>query len=369
MDVELPDNSAVTPHLVRLHDSQKLFRLAKDKNPQARAALTDTVSELLKMNLSPRECDLVSDVLIALLRQAEVDLRRALSEKLSLIDEVPLRVALQIANDSIDVASPFLKNSSALDDMDLIYIIKSKSAEYWRAIAQRNVLGEQAQNALADTRDIETALALAENKNIKLTPYAAAVLSDIAQQEERIAVPLLNRDDISSDIAVKLYRYVSQELKDHILGRYDIDPRILTEAVDEMVLDFVDAARSDEYLPNASMLKAAARFKEKGLLTPSMMIGTLKRGQVQAFIAQFSQFASLSPATVAEMLVQQSGQALAVACKAYDIAKADFTSMYLLTNRARSQGGMIEVKDMSRAISYYDQISADIARNILRNTR
>src|SRR5262245_34641947 len=130
MDLSFLDKSSgVTPILVRLYDSHKLYGLAKDKKPMARAELTSAVSDLLDMDLSPRESELIADVLIALMRQAEKDLRLALAERLSVSDKAPLRLILQISNDDIDIAAPVLRNSNVLGDLDLIYIIKSKSAE------------------------------------------------------------------------------------------------------------------------------------------------------------------------------------------------------------------------------------------------
>ena len=108
------------PMLVKLHDSHKLYSLAQDKQPLAQSELSTAMAELLDMQTTPREEELIADVLIGLMRQAEIDLREALSEKLSIMENVPLRLALHIANDEISVAKPVLKNSIALGDLDLI---------------------------------------------------------------------------------------------------------------------------------------------------------------------------------------------------------------------------------------------------------
>ncbi|MGB4058291.1 MAG: DUF2336 domain-containing protein, partial [Alphaproteobacteria bacterium] len=192
MDLSLLDKSSgVTPILVRLYDSHKLYGLAKDKEPGARAELTSAVSALLEMKLSPREGELVADVLMSLMRQTEKDLRVAISEKLSVTDNVPLRLILQISNDEIDVAAPILRNSTVLGELDLAYIIKSKSAEYWREIASRKMLSDYVMNMLADTKDFDTAMALAKNMSVKLSEHVLVVLSDLAQKSEAIAAPLL----------------------------------------------------------------------------------------------------------------------------------------------------------------------------------
>ncbi len=369
MDLSFLDKSSgVTPLLVRLYDGQKLYSLAKDKQPQARAELTGAVGQLLSMELTTRETELVADVLIALMRQAEQDLRQALSERLSVIDNVPLRVILQIANDENNIASPVLRNSKVLSDVDLIYIIKSKSPEYWQAIAARQSLSGHIVNALADTKDFETAVTLAENSAVILTEHALTVLSNMAQGKDKLAAPLLRRDEVTGDIAAMLYKMAGKEIKQYILDNYKVDTDVLIGTVDDIVLEFVDAANGNEFIPGSAMMKAAERFGEKGLLTIALMLGTLKRGQIAMFVAQFAKFTGLAAETVADILTQPSGQGLAVACKAFEIAKSDFTSIYLLTNRVRNNGKMIDMKDMNRALHYYDSIKTEVARDIMKNS-
>lgn len=369
MDLSFLDKSSgVTPLLVKLYDSHKTYGASKDKNPNAHTELTKAVTDLLSIDLSTREAELIADVLIALIRQAETDLRKALAERLSVLDNVPLRVVLQVANDEIDVAASVLRNSPVLGDMDLVYIIKSKSAEYWRAIAARQSLSGHVVDILADTEDFETALTLVENESITLTEHAVSVLSDLARDHGDLATPLLRRDEVTDEIAARMYQYVGKHLKQYIVEKFKVNTAVMLDTIDEVVLEFVESA-AHEYIPAHQQLRAADRFKEKGILTVGLMVNTLKRGQVQAFVAQFSKYTGLSPATVADILIQPSGQGLAVACKAFEISKPDFTSIYLLTNRARNNGKMVDLKDMSRAMNYYDSIKTDMALSIMKNSK
>ncbi len=368
MDLGFLDKSSdVTPLLVRLYDSSKLYSLAKDGQPLARAELTSAVSELLELDVSPKENELIADVLIELMRQAETDLRQAVAERVSVMDNAPLRLVLQMSNDDIEVSDPVLRHSLVLKDLDLIYIVKSQSPEHWQAIASRKVLSDQVMNILADTGDFGTASALAENMNIKLSKHTVVTLSDLAQQSEKVARPLLRREEVSHDIAAIIYQFVGEELKQYIVKNYEVDSDILIDSVDGVILEFVDAEDS-EFTPTATMLSAADRFKEKGLLTIKLMLGTLRRGQIQSFVAQFSRFTDLDPKTIEEILVQPNGQGLAVACRAFDVVKADFVSIFLLTNRVRAQGRMVDLKDMTKAINYFNRIKPDVARNIMQSS-
>ena len=161
--------SEVEPLLVQLYDSHRLYQLAQEKKPEARAELSQSVVGLLGANLRINEQELVADILISLMRQAERDLRQAIAERLSIMDNVPLRLVLHMAQDEITVAESVLCTSPVLNDLDLLYIIQSKTAEYWRAIARREHINEPVIDTLADTRDVETACHLAENSKIALT--------------------------------------------------------------------------------------------------------------------------------------------------------------------------------------------------------
>lgn len=369
MDLHFLDEaSGLTPLLVRLHDTQKLYALAKDKQPLARVELISIITTLFDMDLSVRESELVADVLIVLMRQAEQDLRRALSEKLSTMDNVPLRLILQISNDEIDIAAPVLRQSSILGELDLIYIIKSKDSRYWREIAARRELSDQVMNILADTRDFGTALALVKNEGIKLTEHTLSVLADLAHESEAIAAPLLRRNEVPREIAANLYRFVGEELKQYIVEHHGVEARALTEAIDEIVLEFVDVAEEEQFAPPPSTLKMAERLKQKGLLNVNTMLGMLKRGQMQSFVAMFTEYTGLSADTTVSILRQSSGQGLAVTCRAFDISKQEFISLYLLSNRLRNGGRMVDLKDITRAISYYDRIQPAIAKSIIGNS-
>ena len=116
------------------------------------------------------------------------------------------------------------------------------------------------------------------------------------------------------------------------------------------------------------MLKAADQYKQRALLTEKLMLSALQRGQIDAFVAQFSRFCALEPQVVIDMLKQKNGQGLAVACKALGVDKASFVSMFLLTNRVRNEGAMVDIKDMSRAVEYYNRVEADVAMDIMKNT-
>lgn len=366
MDLRLFEQSPdVTPILVRLYDNHRLYGLARDESPAARAELTGAVVELLEKNLGPRERELISDVLISLMRQAESDLRQALSERLSLIDTVPLRVALHIANDEIAVATPMLKSSAVLSDLDLLYIIKGKGAEYWRAIAGRARLSDGVMNALVETREMGTAKALAQNDQIHLTRRAVDILSSLAETSEDLAKPLLMRSDLPEGVARSLYQYVGQELRSYIRDYCGIKDLDAEKAMDDVILEFVEGNNDKLFMPTYQTMQAVEALADTGRLTMQTVMETLQRGQYASFIAMFAKYAGMSVRNTHELLSEVNGKTLAVACKALNLTKGDLSRIYMMTQRLRSEDRIVDHNELLKALSAYDRVSQDKARRML----
>lgn len=376
----------MAPVLARLNAAYALYRDSRDKRPMARMQLTGVVSDLMALNLTAHEIEMVADVLIALARQAEVDLRKAMAERLSALDNVPVRLVMQMANDEIAVARPVLKASPVLGEAELTEIIATKGPAHWQVIAQRAHLPEAVIDRLADTRDHPTAQALAENIEIMLTQHAVGVLADMAQSSEVLAMPLLRRAEVPDAVASQLYRHVGHTLKKFILKNYEVDTDALMETLDDVVLEFVERAESRKgavprerpvhvptfaapgeraFMPTGAMVRAAGQFRAKGLLTIQLMLNTLRRGQMASFVAQLAGYCGLEPEDVLEILHQSRGRALAVVCRAAGIGRADFISLYLLTNTVRSSVQTVDLPHLSAAVGVYERTGPDMARQIV----
>jgi uncharacterized protein (DUF2336 family) len=359
-----PHVPVVNPLLLNLYDTRTLYKLAEDRTPEARLELCNTVAGLLMASSKPQEKELVADILIALIRQSEQDLKRALAERMSIMDDIPLRIALQLVNEEIDVATPILRQSRALNDLDLLYIIQSRSSEYWQVIAAREDLREAVVDALAETRDLPTAKVLVANDNVKLTRHAADLLGELALGDDDLARPFLARADIPPELARKLYSYVAEDIRKIIRANPALLSTDFLETVDDVVGEFTGEVESF-FKPSSAMLRAADMFLGRGQLNPLLMVRTLKRGQIASFIAQLSCFCNLPVPVVIAILQQKNGQGLAIACRAYQVSRDDFTAMFMLTRRVANLGGLVDPNDINRAIAYYDRISVALARRLL----
>ncbi len=365
------ETSRVAPLLVQLYDSHKLYALARDSSDPARRELSGIILDLFQSDLSAREAELISDVLINLMRQIEIDLRAAMAEKLARLDNIPLRVILFLAADEINVAEHVLLHSPVLNDLDLLYIIQSQGPEYWRAIAQRQKLASQVVSVLAETRDLVTLKNLAGNDNISLTEKAYGVIGEFAESHADLAEITVRREDVPSELAVRLYRIVGHEIKSRITTRFPQVKASVEKSYREAVIDMVESAEAprDAFLPDESQINAAFAARDAGTLGLPSMLETLRAGNIRSFIAQCAVYTGLACQTVAEILRQENGQGLAVLCRARDINKSDFLTIFLLTGRIRKAEKIVSKTTMTRALGYYDRISKPLAERIMRNSQ
>ncbi len=351
--------------LVRLHDRNKLYNMASAPDDVARAELTQIIIDLLKCDLSSVEGELISDVLLGVFKQAEKELRRALVEKIAVMQGVPLRLLVQMASDEIYVSDSLLRKSRDLEDFDLIYILKAQGVEHSRSIAQRPQISNQLVDMLTEVDDVETSINLVKNKSISLTPYALSNVFEQAKKSEKLAKPLLSRDEMSSDLIVRLYKHVGSELKNYIQDNFaDIN---IDEVIDETV-DQLSNEKTDGLTPSNLIMKQAELLMEKGNLTPQVMVESLRSNKMSVFTAQFSVYCSVPVTAVQEILLQTSGQGLAIACKACSVLKNDFVNMFLLTARLRSEL-VISENVLSRAMAYHDRIDQEVAKGFLSKYR
>lgn len=355
MDIRVLDRKTdVVPILVDLYDANELYNLAGKKDHDARAELIEVITDLFQMELSFSEKEIIADILVELTRQAEKDLRQVLAHTLARNEDVPLRLVLQLANDDIDVAEIILRESPVLADIDLAYIIKSKPAEYWRAIAKRHEMSEMIAHMLVQTGDMDTAVSLVRNEHAHLSKATVKLLAEMARESQRLARPLLRREEISTEIAVSLYKYVGERLKKHIVETYGVSDKKVVQHV-EATIDAINDLKQLSYLPDAKMLNDAMRAKHNKKLSVHMMLDTLRRKNLPAFVAQFSKFTGLSVENTIEIIGAKYVNEFASMAKIFGVKKQDFITMCLLTKVMRANGSCVmDVEEMERMARIYD---------------
>lgn len=144
----------------------KLFEMARDRTPAGRRVLADKVGDFYFAghDLSKREVDLVVDILRQVIRDAEMDVRLGLAQRLAVHDQAPHDLIVLLANDRIEIAEPVLLHSGVLQDADLIDIILRHADAHQIAVAKRPAVSAPVADALVEMGSVQVAETLLGNR-------------------------------------------------------------------------------------------------------------------------------------------------------------------------------------------------------------
>ncbi len=68
-------------------------------------------------------------------------------------------------------------------------------------------------------------------------------------------------------------------------------------------------------------------------------------------------------------MFEPGGEGLAIACRAVEVSKADFASIFLLSRSARPGDKVVDPSELTRVLDLYDRIKLDTAHQVVEHWR
>ena len=153
-------------------------------------------------------------------------------------------------------------------------------------------------------------------------------------------------------------------MREHIANNLAIDLTELDTKIVGTVTELLGERPAVE-LPADGLDELARKLSEVQSITPELLIETLREREVSMFEALFARHVGLKKSLIRRFIMETGGEALAIACKAADISKADFTSIFLLSRSARPGEKVVDPNELSRAMAFYDRIAQGTARKVV----
>ena len=351
-------------------DVQELLMLARERSEQARSHLFEVMGDLFSQQsviLSAQERALMVDILEKLIREVSREVRAKLATRLANAPAVPRELAVLLANDEIDIASPILLNSPALRDVDLIEIVHNRSRQHLLAVAMRRDLSMPVSAALVETGHSDVILALLSNQEARISEATLAYVVEQSKVNDEFQEPLIRRKDLPKALAMRMIYWVGAAIRSAIIERFEVDPTEIDNALEPALKDLggeVSAAQAS--MPRHSAAEELARsLKSSGRLTPSLMLQALRRGEVALFEAMLSTANDLRLSLVQRFLYEEGGSGLAVLARAQRMSREEFSTIFLLTRRAKSGQGAASAAELGRAVTYFDGVTFEQAQKVL----
>ncbi|MBI2584763.1 MAG: DUF2336 domain-containing protein [Rhodospirillales bacterium] len=349
-------------------DGKYLMDLARDKSADRRQLLAETISDLFngkKRVLTDRERALMFDILRKMLHNAEMAVRRIVSEQLADVPDAPPDLVKMLANDEIEVAYFVLRDSPVLKEQDLIEVIRHRTLEHQLAIAVRESVPEKVSDELVEAGDESVITALLKNSGAKISLATMEYLVEESKRVDAFQEPMLRREDLEPEFAKRMYMWVSAALRKYIVENFDFDQTVLDNLLEKAAHD--QAAGGDA--PNTKTDALAAEVDNEGLGLTKMMIRALKDGEVFLFEAMFRRLTGLHTTLIKRILFEPGGEGLAVACKASEISTGDFSTIFSLSRMSRPAVDPIDHEGIQRVLEFYDRLSPAAARDVVNRWR
>lgn len=208
--------------------------LAHDSDADVRGDLAAKIARLAP-GLTEHEQDRVHQSTMEALKALAHDqiprVRAILSEALKNVANAPPGVIRQLARDvEVAVAAPVLEFSPVLTDEDLLEIIAaSPVSAKLTAISRRRQVTEAVSDAIAETEDDAAIAALLGNASAQIREETLDRLIEQAPAHPGWQEPLVRRPSLSGGAAVRLARFVADNLILVLQSRADLPPETARE--------------------------------------------------------------------------------------------------------------------------------------------
>jgi len=282
-------------------------KLLRDPNTDNRAeAATKVARAFSEIELSSSEKGIAEDIFRAMVRDAEVRVRKALSESLKDNDDLPRDVANTLARDVAEVALPVISSSSVLTQEDLVDIVRTQGKSHQVAIAGREDVNEDVSDALADTHNEQVVATLVGNDSAQISETTFEKVLDDFSESDLVKEPMALREQLPIAVAERLVTLVSEQLKDHILTNHEVSAGMASDLVLES-REKATVSLLDGQARKKSVHELIDQLHRNDRLTSTLIIRALCMGDTAFFEAALAKLANI-PAMNAYTLVHDRGE-------------------------------------------------------------
>jgi uncharacterized protein (DUF2336 family) len=326
--------------LAPIEQRDRLVELARSRTPGDRDRLLLALTDLCEAGADAvgqaAVKPLVTSIFMSLVVEAERDMRRRLAEKLAHADWAPPALINVLALDEIEVARPIIAASPVLKDHDLMRLLLEATIEHQIAVARRPNLGRPVVAAILRQAEPAVLTALAGNPTADLSDDDMRELVAEARRVAALRAPLAKHPKLTSELALQLYVWLGQAMRQAISERFRLDPAALEQVLAETVREAHGGVRAAD-----DGLVVVAREGEReemerrlidklhtaGQLRGGYLVRALREGRLTLFAAALAKLGHFEPEQVRQALDSPRPDLLQLACNAVGIDKSAFPTI------------------------------------------
>jgi len=344
---------------------------AGDIRRQLAKRLADVIC-IPESQLAPQERHMAGDVLVELLREADVELREGVAKRLVMLNEAPRTILVILAKDELQVARHVLEKSRSLTDSDLIQIARKVSKDHRLVMAQRRKISDAVVDTLVEFLEEEVVEKALQNKGASFSETALQRILRMSRNHHRYVELLIHRDELRPSHGLTMFWWADPEFRRKILKRFSVARAVLQDSCADLYPKAAASGWSDpdvrkalQFIERRQRNRAAMDRSRFDGLEAALEVAE-KEGLTREITKEISYMAGIKPATGAQILTDHSGEALAILCKAPGLKRDSLEKMWKALKRPlKDDDGNIH-PGLQRAIATYDELSTDKAQTVLR---
>jgi len=280
-------------------------KLLSEPSPETRAATAEKVGAYYASDsLGESERALAQDIFRAMVKDAELRVRKALAETLKDAPDLPADVARSLANDVHAVALPVIEYAEVLSDADLIEIVRGEDVARQIAVAKRRHVSADVADALVETENEDVVSTLVGNQGAEIREATYARLLERFGESEAVTAPMATRQGLPVTVAERLVAHVSDSLRERLIETYDIAPDMLGD----LMLESRERATVGLLSPGMNkpgIAELVEQMHSAGRLSPTVIIRALCMGDLAFFESALAKRSGI-PTANAHQLVHHS---------------------------------------------------------------
>lgn len=321
-----------------LSSAGQLLELARSRSTDDRRRLLLGITALCDATPPGAEASpLLGDIFMIIARQAERDIRKALSDSLAAAEWAPPALIAMLALDEIEIARPVIAKSPLLRDQDLLRVLVEATVEHQIEVARRPRISARVADAIIDRAEPASLTALAGNRTAEVAEDGMRRLLDHSRRIAALRAPLTRHPRLNEDLAGQLYQWVGQSLREAIGERFRIDETKLAEAIDAVT------SRAPRPRPDAEPKgleeetnvadreemerRLISKLQSAGQLRAGFLIRSIREKRLSLFEHGLAALGGFPITQIRAAILRPSPDALFLACAAVGIDRAVFPAV------------------------------------------
>ena len=369
----MPPQSSAQPQALNLAPAAVVDTAAAPSSVRRQLAkrLSDVIC-IPSSQLTPQERHMAGDVLVELMRDADIELRESVAKRLVMLNEAPRTILLMLAKDDIRVARYVLEESKSLTDSYLIQIGRKVSGEHRKVIAQRRHISDAVVDAIVEFLEEDVVETLLKNKGANFSETALQRILTVSRSHPAYVELLVKREELRPSHGLTMFWWADGATRRKILHRFAVTRNVLQESCQDLFPKAAAEGWSDpgvrkalQFIERRQRNRAAMERSDFDTLEEAIEAAEIS-GLTRALTEEISYIAGIKPATGAQILTDKTGEAIAILCKAPGVKRNYIEKVWRALRRpVHDVDGEIH-PDLASVIQVYDVISTDKAQTVLR---